>query len=220
MKSVNINKISRSINCSNGKKLKFEGVNQEDGICNIGRIKKNFDDQCEGRDSCILDNSLLGCQGYDFDLAYSCFDDSDNVSCTDSSISLAISQSKKQKINRMIDSDFYRQIDDSLSNLTSEETGNITQERSLIYNQEDEQEVPLIINEQDDQMFIEGERAPATYTTKISFWDRFKHWIIGVMIVLILVAIVIAGYMFFSKENKPIEINLTPLSMMEDLEKE
>ena len=49
------------------KSIKFKNNIQE---CDTKIIKKNFDDQCSGRDNCILNNSLLGCSGYDFDLIF------------------------------------------------------------------------------------------------------------------------------------------------------
>jgi hypothetical protein len=199
MKSTNIDKISKSISCSNKKKLRFEDI---DGSCNKSRTKKNFDDQCTGRESCILDDSLLGCTGYEFDLAYSCYDDNDDSDMiSNSSISDLLTESRKHRLDRMSCG------------------SNETQERSIIMNQEndsvlstpDDISVDVEINNDNAEPFVQE---TINYTK--SSWAYTKHWVIAAMILLIVVAAAIAAYMFFSKEsNRVIEINLTPLTMME-----
>ena len=189
MESTRINKISKSIKCPDGKKLRFRDVDSfSPNTCDKKRIYKNFQDQCDGRDSCILDNSLLGCQGYDFDLAYSCIeDDRSSIYSHDSktsSISAAITDSKISRLKEINYPD----------SLRSEES---TQERSLIQNQEEENEVPLIFDDEEDVT----EEQVGYIPPPPSFWDRFKHWIIGIMILLVIIAVIAAGIMFFAKES-------------------
>lgn len=215
MVSTKINKISKSINCPDGQKLKFEDADFFGAVsCDKGKIGKNFSQQCDGRESCILDNSLLGCQGYDFDLNYSCYD-ADDISVQgsiDSSLSSAINDSKQYRMNEILST--HTELDSVNESYQENDSKESTYESSIIQNQQEETKTTEEDNQMLDQLEPEEPESEIILKRPITFWDRFKHWIIGAMIVLLLIAIVIAVTMFFRKESSMVGGDLTSQSSL------
>ena len=179
---ANINKISKTIGCPDNHNIKLGSVNfMKQGKCNPDKIMDNFKELCEDENSCIVDNKILGCP-HDMNIQYSCIptttEDEDIIINASqhsgmSTISSAITNSKLYRIKRIegLDSD---------------------SDISLIKNQEDGEEVKPEMEVQVEESTVQ--------IHPISFWDRYKNLIIGILGIVVLCTII---YLLFNMYSKP-----------------